>query len=124
MTAEAAPYCRVSQKKPAVTGEHIGWIPAGLGCDGDSVSITAATQPSIEDVLLGAIPGLPKVHLHNPVLAYENGSDFLNFYFQAEQGKLDPFVLVVEGSIPNEKIKKEGYWAAVGTDPATGQPIP
>ncbi len=87
---------------------HIVWITAGLGCDGDSVSITAATQPSIEDVLLGAIPGLPKVHLHNPVLAYENGSDFLNFYYLAEQGKLDPFVLVVEGSIPNEKIKKRG----------------
>ena len=34
----------------------------GLGCDGDSVSITAATQPSIEDVVLGAIPGLPKVN--------------------------------------------------------------
>jgi hydrogenase small subunit len=32
-------------------------------------------------------------------------------------------VLVVEGSIPNEKIKKEGYWAALGTDPNTKQPI-
>jgi hydrogenase small subunit len=41
----------------------------------------------------------------------------------AERGELDPFVLVVEGSIPNEKIKKEGYWAALGTDPKTGQPI-
>ena len=98
-------------------------MTAGLGCDGDSVSITAATQPSIEDVMLGAIPGLPKVHLHNPVLAYENGDDFLKYWYQAEQGKLDPFVLVVEGSIPNEKIKKEGYWAALGTDPKTGQPI-
>jgi hydrogenase small subunit len=29
----------------------------------------------------------------------------------------------VEGSIPNEKIKKEGYWAALGTDAKTGQPI-
>ena len=95
-----------------------------MGCDGDSVSITAATQPSIEDVLLGAIPALPKVHLHNPVLAYENGDDFLKYWYQAEQGKLEPFVLVVEGSIPNEKIKKEGYWAALGTDPKTGQPIP
>ena len=103
---------------------HILWITAGLGCDGDSVSITAATQPSIEDVVLGAIPGFPKVHLHNPVLAYENGDDFMKYWYQAAQGKLDPFVLVVEGSIPNEKIKKEGYWAALGTDPATGQPIP
>ncbi|HEU4415625.1 MAG TPA: hydrogenase expression protein HypE [Candidatus Angelobacter sp.] len=124
MAAEkAAPYGRKTQKDPAVAEVHIVWITAGLGCDGDSVSITAATQPSIEDVLLGAIPGLPKVHLHNPVLAYENGGDFLKFYFDAWRGKLDPFVLVVEGSIPNEKIKKEGYWAAVGTDDATGQPI-
>ena len=110
-------------KAPAVSDVHIVWITAGLGCDGDSVSITAAEQPSIEDVLLGAIPGLPKVHLHNPVLAYENGDDFMKFYYDAEKGLLDPFVLVVEGSIPNEKIKKEGYWAAVGTNPDTGQPI-
>src|SRR5215813_5647672 len=124
MAAEkAVPYGRRTQKEPAVAEIHIVWITAGLGCDGDSVSITAATQPSVEDVLLGAIPGLPKVHLHNPVLAYENGGDFLKFYTDAWQGKLDPFVLVVEGSIPNEKIKKEGYWAAVGTDSRTGQPI-
>ena len=32
-------------------------------------------------------------------------------------------MLVVEGSIPNEKIKDEGYWAALGTDKKTGQPI-
>ena len=124
MTPEAVPYGRKTQRPSPVPEVHILWITAGLGCDGDSVSITAATQPSIEDVLLGAIPGLPKVHLHNPVLAYENGDDFLKYWYQAEQGKLEPFVLVVEGSIPNEKIKKEGYWAALGTDPKTGQPIP
>jgi hydrogenase small subunit len=107
-----------------VSDVHIVWMTAGLGCDGDSVSITAATQPSIEDVILGAIPGLPKVHLHNPVLAYENGDDFLNYWYLAEQGKIDPFVLVVEGSIPNENLNKHGgYWAALGTDPNTKQPI-
>jgi hydrogenase small subunit len=111
------------QASSPVKDVHILWITAGLGCDGDSVSITAAMQPSIEDVLLGAIPGLPKVHLHNPVLAYENGDDFMKFFYQAEKGEIDPFVLVVEGSIPNEKIKKEGYWAGMGTNPDTGQPI-
>ena len=30
------------------------WITAGLGCDGDTIAMTAATQPSIEDILLGA----------------------------------------------------------------------
>ena len=47
----------------------------------------------------------------------------MKFWYQAAQGKLDPFVLVVEGSIPNEKMKREGYWAAMGTDPITKQPI-
>ena len=102
---------------------HVLWITAGLGCDGDSVSITAATQPSIEDLISGALPGVPKVHLHHPLLSYENGDELLDWWYRAEQGKLDPFVLVIEGSIPNEKNKAEGYWAAVGSDPKTGHPI-
>ena len=84
----------------------------------------AASEPSIEDLVMGAFPGLPKVYLHNPVLAYEVGDEFMNYLYKAKEGRLDPFVLVVEGSIPNEKIKQEGYWAALGTDKQTGQPIP
>ena len=111
-------------KPPGVKEVHILWITAGLSCDGDSISTTAATLPSIEDVILGAIPGLPKVHLHNPVLAYEVGDDFMKPFYAAARGELDaPFVLVLEGSLPNEKIKSEGYWAALGTDEKTGQPI-
>ncbi|MGH2470042.1 MAG: hydrogenase expression protein HypE, partial [Chloroflexota bacterium] len=110
---------------PGVEDVHIIWISELLGCDGDSVSITAATQPSLEDVVLGNIPGLPQVHLHNKVLAYENGDQLMRAYYQAEQGELDPFVLVLEGSIPNEDIHPAGgYWAAMGVDKTTGQPIP
>jgi hydrogenase small subunit len=124
MTEAAVPHGRKTQRAPAVKEVHVLWITAGLGCDGDSVSITAATQPSIEDIVLGAIPGLPKVHLHNPVLAYENGDEFLKSFTDAAEGRLEPFVLVVEGSIPNEKINQAGgYWAALGTDRRTGQPI-
>jgi hydrogenase small subunit len=112
-----------NQKAGKIDEVHILWITAGLGCDGDSVSITAASEPSIEDVMLGAVPGLPKVHLHNPVLAYTVGDEFLKPFHQAARGELDNFVLVVEGSIPNEKLSGEGYWAAVGTDPKTNQPI-
>ncbi|HVE57083.1 MAG TPA: hypothetical protein VNB22_09660, partial [Pyrinomonadaceae bacterium] len=121
--AEEVPYGRVTQKAPPISDVHIVWITAGLSCDGDTISITAATQPSIEEVVMGAIPGLPKVHLHNPDLAYEVGDDFLKYYYQAEQGLIDPYVLVVEGSIPNEDLLTEGYWAAVGYDPMTMQPI-
>src|SRR6476469_6752420 len=114
---------RMSENRPAIDEVHILWITAGLGCDGDSVSITAATQPSIEDVVLGAIPGLPKVHLHNPVLAYTVGDEFLAPFHKAARGGLQHFGLRPEGSIPNENLKKEGYWAALGTDQKTGQPI-
>src|SRR5476651_1741957 len=99
------------------------WITAGLGCDGDTISMTAATQPSIEDIVLGVIPGIPKVHFHNPVLAFEVGDDFLKFFHDAAEGKAGPFILVVEGSIPDEKLNTEGFWAAFGTDKETGQPI-
>ena len=85
-----AQYQTVAERPPNVAEVHILWITAGLGCDGDSVSITAATQPSIEDVVLGAIPGLPKVHLHNPVLAYEVGDDFMKYWYQAERGPARP----------------------------------
>jgi hydrogenase small subunit len=118
------PYGRQTQRAPAVDEVSILWITAGLGCDGDSVAITAATQPSIEDLVLGAIPRLPKVHLHHPMLAYNTGRDFLEPFYQAAEGKLGPFLLVIEGSIPNEKIKNEGCWAGFGADKQTGQPIP
>jgi hydrogenase small subunit len=99
------------------------WLTAGLGCDGHTISMTAATQPSIEDLVLGAIPGIPRVRLHNPFLAYEVGEDFLRAFHLAAEGKGGPFVLVVEGSIPNEHNKVGGYWASLGTDAKTGQPI-
>jgi hydrogenase small subunit len=124
MADAQTPHGRKTQRPPAVAEVHVLWLTAGLGCDGDTVSVTAATQPSLEDLLLGALPGLPRVKLHNPVLAYETGDDFLRAWHQAADGRLAPFVLVVEGSIPNETNKPEGYWAAFGTDRATGQPIP
>lgn len=108
---------------PSLEEIHVLWITAGLSCDGDTIAMTAATQPSIEELVLGAIPGIPRVVLHNPVLAYENGDDFLRFLHEAADGKLAPFILVVEGSIPNEKLNQEGCWAAVGVDRETRQPI-
>lgn len=109
---------------PAVDEVNILWIRAGLGCDGDSVSATAASYPSVEDVVMGAVPGLPKVNLHFPLLAYETGDELMQYYHQAARGEMDNYVVVVEGSIPNEKLSGDGYWAAMGTDPQTGQPIP
>ena len=66
---------------------------------------------------------MPGVALYNPFLAVESGDDFMRAWYDAEAGKLDPFILVLEGSVPNEQINGDGHWAALGTDPVTGQPI-
>jgi hydrogenase small subunit len=102
---------------------HVIWMTSGLGCDGDTVAMTAATQPSLEDLLTRALPGMPGVALYNPFLAVETGNDFMQAWYDAEAGKLDPFILVLEGAVPNEEINGAGHWAALGTDPVTSQPI-
>jgi hydrogenase small subunit len=111
------------RSKAKETVVNVLWINAGLSCDGDSVALTAAMQPTIEEIALGALPGLPKVAFHWPLIDYQNGGEFLDWFFKAERGELNPFVLVVEGSIPNEKIKSEGYWCGFGNNPETGQPM-
>ena len=108
---------------------HVLWMNGGLSCDGDSVALTAATQPSVEEIVLGALPGLPKIAVHWPLIDYECGPEqgadnFIEWWHKADRGELEPFVLIVEGSIPNEAIKDEGYWAAFGNNPETGQPMP
>jgi hydrogenase small subunit len=103
---------------------HVVWLTSGLGCDGDSVAMTSATSPSLEDLLQGVIPGMPRIVLYNPLLAYESGDDFMQAFRDAAAGRLHPFVLVLEGSVPNEEISGEGHWAALGVDSRTGDPIP
>jgi hydrogenase small subunit len=98
-------------------------MTSGLGCDGDSVAMTAATSPSLEDLLHGTLPGMPRIVLYNPVLAFETGEEFMRAFRRAADGDLDPFVLVLEGSVPNEEINGDGHWAGFGVDPETGQPI-
>ena len=102
---------------------HVLWLTSGLGCDGDSVAMTAARNPSLEDLLRGCFPGAPPVIVYNPLFAYETGDEFMRPWFDAAAGRLGPFVLVLEGSVPNEQISGDGYWATMGIDPTSGEPI-
>ncbi len=81
-------------------------MTAGLGCDGDTIAMTGATQPSIEDIVTGALPWIPKVNFYNPFLAFENGDEFVKPFRDAWEGTTErPYILVVEGSIPDENNK-------------------
>ena len=59
-----------------------------LGCDGDTIAMTVATQPSIEDIVTGALPWTPKANLLNPFLAMENGDEFMEKFRLAGEDRL------------------------------------
>jgi len=104
---------------------HAFWL-AGMSCDGCSVAVTGATAPSVEDLLLGRLPGVPRVVLHHPVLSVEAGEAFIRNYEMAVEGTLNaPYVIIFEGSVPNERLAAErgGYWCAMGSE-AIPKPIP
>jgi hydrogenase small subunit len=76
VTVQVNPTGTASQPSAGAVDEvDILWISEGMSCDGDTVSVTAASQPAIEDVLLGLVPDLPKVNLHNKVLSPTLGGE-------------------------------------------------
>ena len=105
-----------------LTEVHVFWV-AGMSCDGCSVSVTGATAPSVEELLAGTIPGLPRVVLHHPVLSIDAGGGFIRAFKLAAQGRLGaPYVVVLEGSIPDDQALDQGYYSAMGAggfDPET-----
>ncbi len=101
-----------------ITEVHAFWL-AGMSCDGCSIAAVGAKSPSIEQLLSAAIPGLPKVILHHPVLSVEAGSRFMEPYYQAARGELEaPYVVLYEGSVADEQIAEDygGYWSAMGVE--------
>jgi hydrogenase small subunit len=94
---------------------HVFWI-AGMSCDGCSVAATGATNPSVEELLTGSIPGLPRAVLHHPVLSVSAGHDFIKPFAEAVEGTLGaPYVVVLEGSVPDDqRFATEGYFSGLG----------
>jgi len=94
---------------------HVFWL-AGMSCDGCSISALGAIHPSMEDMVLGRIPTLPHVVFHHPMLAGEAAQDFMEPFRQAAEGTLGaPYVMVVEGSIPDDQtLERAGQYAGLG----------
>src|SRR5919202_5220939 len=51
------------------------WL-SGMSCDGCTISAVGATEPSVEELLTGALPGIPMVVLHHYATAIESGDHF------------------------------------------------
>jgi hydrogenase small subunit len=98
---------------------HVFWF-AGMSCDGCSVAVTGAQAPSVESLLLGAHPGLPRLVLHHPVVNVESGPNYMIPHVKAIRGELDaPYAIVLEGSISDETraVSVGGYWSGQGEQP-------
>jgi hydrogenase small subunit len=98
---------------------HAFWF-AGMSCDGCTVSVTGATAPSVEQLLIGALPGVPQVVLHHPVVNMESGPNYLRAHEAALQGTLGaPYVIILEGSATDETLALPtgGYWSGHGEEP-------
>jgi hydrogenase small subunit len=95
---------------------HVFWL-AGMSCDGCSIAVTGATAPSVEELLGGTVPELPRVVLHHPVLSVAAGAEFIQPFRDAANGDLGaPYVVVLEGSVPDDQAlpEGEGYFSAMG----------
>lgn len=102
---------------------HVFWL-AGMSCDGCSIAVTGATNPGIEGLLLGIVPAMPKMLLHHPVLSVEAGESFVQTFRDAAAGTLeDPYVIVFEGSVADERIARRtgGYFSAMGMEAVSGE---
>jgi hydrogenase small subunit len=94
---------------------HVFWL-SGMSCDGCSVAMLGASNPAIEDLALDRVPELPIVVMHHPMISDESGHELMAAYAAAADGSLGaPFILVVEGSIPDDQALSAGHFAAMGS---------
>jgi hydrogenase small subunit len=92
------------------------WLQA-QGCTGDTIALLSARDPSLVDVMTGVLPEVENINIvfHHTIMA-PWGEDCMQILLDAAAGKYDPFVLAVEGSIPDEAAaaKTGGYYCSVG----------
>ena len=109
---------RITLEQGPIEEVHAFWL-AGMSCDGCSIAAVGAKNPSVDQLIRAAIPGLPKIVLHHPVLSVTAGDEFMGAYHKAKRGELGaPYVVLYEGSVADESIagKLGGYWSAMGME--------
>ncbi|MBK6799735.1 MAG: hypothetical protein IPG76_23935 [Acidobacteria bacterium] len=88
---------------------HLIWL-RGAGCNGCTMAMLGASEPGTEDPSLGNVPDAPRVVLIHPGAGSRERNVFRSSIEKAAQGKLSPFVLVLEGAIPDETQAGEGHF--------------
>ena len=101
---------------------HLVWL-TGPSCDGCTIgAIGDTTAGGLEALLTGTAAGLPRIELVHPALSFDSGDEFVEHLRRASRDELDPFALIVEASIPNERLAGDGFFSGLGEE--DGKPIP
>jgi hydrogenase small subunit len=95
---------------------YLIWLDGG-SCDGCTMSVLGAAEPGIEDLILGKAPDVPPVTVIHPALAMESGDAYRAWLERAAAGELQPFILVLEGSVLDESLAGAGSFSRLGSLP-------
>lgn len=105
-----------SSLNPSDLTVHMLWLTADLSCNRATPPLANATLAGVEDIVSGTRKGLPKVVFHWPLGNDPRSAGFIQSLWKAAAGELDPFVLVVEGAIPNDYAKARDAWSMLDAD--------
>ena len=112
------------QKETEAVEAHVMWMTTGLSCDGDSVAMTSAVNPSLEDIILQTIPGMPKVHRPQPGAGLRERRRVHRVVVARRARRARPVRALCRGLDPErEALGRRAIGPAIGDDPETGQPI-
>ena len=78
------------------------------------MAVLGAASPRLEELLSGRLTHIPTIRLIHPVLSLDAGATYLASLDDAARGELDPFLLVVEGSLFDQKLAGEGTFSRLG----------
>jgi hydrogenase small subunit len=107
---------------PSLEEVSLVWL-TGVGCNGCTLAMLEASDPGIEDLLSGSVPDAPRLALYHPELSMESGSQFLALLDSAAEGRLGPYLLVVEGAIPTQLSPHQAPQYSLGST-REGVPLP
>ncbi len=111
---------------------YLIWL-SGAGCDGCTAALLGASEPRLEDLLLGNVPDAPQLVLIHPHLGIHFNSQlqadgwpaceaYEAWLQRAASGELGRFLLVLEGAVYDEGLAEGGSFARLGSD-EVGQPM-
>jgi len=86
------------------------------------MAVLGAVRPTLEDLLAGELTDIPRIELVHPVLSLESGDAYMKRLELAASGELCPLLLVVEGSLFDQRLAGSGSFSGLGE--RDGQPIP